>query len=363
MPSKKSQSSPVPPKTSNEAAAEAAREAGLHWVTDAKPGIRRLKAGKGFKYKGPDGKAIKDKATLDRIRALAIPPAYHDVWICPSANGHLQATGIDDRGRKQPRYHPRWREARDENKYGHLLEFGAALPKIRRATRKHLRLQGVPREKILATIVQLLEKTLIRVGNEEYARTNKSRGLTTLLSRDVTVKAADVTFCFPGKSRIRHCIDLHDGKLAKVLKKLTDLPGQELFQYIDKKGATHSINSTDVNAYLKEISGAEFTAKDFRTWTGTLAATLELKKFDDFKSETEAKKNVVAAIDEVAKQLGNTRAVCRKSYIHPAVIERYLEGTLAKSLTGSAVSACKVSGVRADEAALMRLLRAHRHKK
>lgn len=334
----------------------------MRWVTDAKPGIRRIRAGQGFRYLHPDGTAVRDEATLARIRALAIPPAYREVWICPHANGHLQATGIDDRGRKQPRYHAKWREARDENKYGRLLTFGAALPKIRRVTRRHLALKGMPRRKVLATVVQLLEKTLIRIGNEEYARTNKSRGLTTMQTRNIAVKGADVTFCFAGKSGIHHTIDLHDGKLAKVLKKLTDLPGQELFQYVDEAGATHSINSTDVNAYLKEISGEEFTAKDFRTWAGSVLATLALKEFEAFGSSTEAKKNVVAAIDAVAKKLGNTRAVCRKCYVHPAVLEQYLDETLGKALAPSLPARDKA--LRADEAALMRVLRAHeKHKK
>jgi DNA topoisomerase-1 len=338
---------------------EVAREAGLRWVSDERPGIRRLKAGKGFRYVAPDGTPVRDDATLARIRSLAIPPAYKDVWICPLANGHLQATGIDERGRKQYRYHPKWREARDENKYARMMQFGAALPKIRSATQKHLALPGMPREKVLATVVQLLEKTLIRVGNEEYARTNKSHGLTTMRNRHVAVEGSHVTFSFKGKSGVRHAIDLHDRRLARVLEKLTDLPGQELFQYVDDAGATHAIASTDVNAYLKEISGQDFTAKDFRTWAGTVLAALALQEFEKFDSQTQAKKNIVAAIENVSKKLGNTPSVCRKCYVHPVVLDSYIDGSLIETLAQRAAeSTRRWNELPPEEAAVMGLLRA-----
>jgi DNA topoisomerase-1 len=334
--------------------AEAAREAGLRWVSDDRLGIRRVRSGKGFRYVAPDGVPVRDEKTLARIKSLAIPPAYKEVWICPTANGHLQATGIDERGRKQYRYHPKWRQARDENKYARMMAFGAALPQIRAATKKHLALPGMPREKVLATIVQLLEKTLIRVGNEEYARANKSHGLTTMRNRHVAVNGSRVTFSFKGKSGVRHAIDLQDRRLARILEKLTDLPGQELFQYVDDAGETHSIGSADVNAYLREISGEEFTAKDFRTWAGTVLAALALRECENGGSETQAKKNVVAAIENVAKKLGNTPTVCRKCYVHPAVLDAYLDGSLVQTLQQRAKETTELPP---DEAAVLNLLR------
>jgi DNA topoisomerase-1 len=338
---------------------ESAREAGLRYVMDDRPGIRRMKSGSGFRYVAPDGSPVRDEKTLARIKALAIPPAYKDVWVCPFANGHLQATGIDERGRKQYRYHAKWREARDENKYARMMAFGAALPKIRAATQKHLALAGMPREKVLATIVQLLEKTLIRVGNEEYARTNKSHGLTTMRNRHVAVEGSHVTFSFKGKSGVRHAIELQDRRLARVLTKLTDLPGQELFQYLDENGATHSIGSADVNAYLKEISGEEFTAKDFRTWAGTILAALALQELESFDSPTQAQRNVVAAIENVAKKLGNTPSVCRKCYVHPAILDSYIDGSLVETLQQRATDATKAwKELQPEEAAVMSLLHA-----
>jgi DNA topoisomerase-1 len=314
---------------------ESAKAAGLRYVSDERPGIRRKRVGKNFTYIDPDGQTVRDEKTLARIRSLAIPPAYKDVWICPLANGHLQATGIDDRGRKQYRYHPRWREVRDETKYARMMAFGEALPKIRERTRADLAKPGLSRERVLATVVQLLEKTLIRVGNEEYSKTNKSYGLTTLRNRHVDVEGSHITFEFKGKSGVHHSIDLQDRRLARIMEKLQDLPGQELFQWVDENGVRHTIDSSDVNEYLKEITGQDFTAKDFRTWAGTVLASLALQEFESFDSETQAKKNIVAAIENVSERLGNTPSVCRKCYVHPAVLDSYLDGSMIETLQQS----------------------------
>jgi DNA topoisomerase-1 len=314
--------------------AEAAQVAGLRYVADTTPGIRRVRAGKGFRYVGADGKPVRRAEDLKRIRSLVIPPAWTDVWICPAADGHLQATGIDSRGRKQYRYHPRWRAVRDETKYERLIAFGKALPRIRARTEKDLARPGLPRAKVLAAIVRLLETTLIRVGNEEYARENGSFGLTTMRDRHVKINGPTVHFEFRGKSGIRHAIDLTDRRLARIVKQCQDIPGQELFQYIDDQGERHSIGSADVNAYLHEIAGEEFTAKDFRTWAGTVLAARALQEFEAFDSQTQAKRNIVRAIEAVAKRLGNTKAVCRKCYVHPAVFDAYLDGSLLQTVTG-----------------------------
>jgi DNA topoisomerase-1 len=282
--------------------------------------------GSSFSYWSPDGRRLRDKNDLARIRALAIPPAWTDVWICPIANGHIQATGRDARRRKQYRYHARWHEVRDDVKYGRMIAFGAALPGIRRRTKKDLAQTSLTRGKVIATIVQLLEKTLIRVGNEEYARTNKSFGLTTMKDRHAEVKGSTVIFEFRAKSGVQQVIDLHDARLARVIKRCQDLPGQSLFQYVDEDGQRQSVDSSDVNDYLREVTGQDFTAKDFRTWNGTVLAACALRTLAAYDSETQAKKNIVEAVAQVAKKLGNTKAVCRKSYIHPAVLEAYLEG-------------------------------------
>lgn len=310
----------------------AARSAGLRYFSDQSPGLLRKRAGKGFAYYTADGQLVKDRETLRRIKALAIPPAWTEVWICPQADGHLQATGRDGKGRKQYRYHARWRSTRDENKYERLLEFGQLLPTIRQRTERDLALPGLSRPKVLATVVRLLETTLIRVGNEEYARANNSFGLTTMRDRHVKVNGSKIQFHFRGKSGVKHDIDLNDKQLARTVKRCRDLPGQELFQYLDDTGEAQSISSTEVNEYLREITGGDFTAKDFRTWAGTLLATLALREFNAFASVTEAKHNVVKAIENVAARLGNTPSVCRKCYVHPAVIETYLEGNLPEVL-------------------------------
>jgi DNA topoisomerase-1 len=283
-------------------------------------------------YISADGHVIRDTEVLARIKSLAIPPAWRDVWICPIAHGHLQATGVDAKGRKQYRYHPRWREVRDETKYDRMLVFGRVLPTIRKRVEQDLSRPGLCREKILATVVRLLETTLIRVGNEEYARQNDSFGLTTMRDRHVDVTGATLRFAFRGKSGITHAVDLTDRRLAKIVKQSQDLPGYELFQYIEEDGTRASIDASDVNAYLKEIAGDEFTAKDFRTWAGTILATRALQEFEAFESQAQAKRNIVQAIEAVAKRLGNTKAVCRKCYIHPAVIRYYMDGSLLQTL-------------------------------
>ena len=305
---------------------EAAKAAGLRYMRDELPGITRRKAGAHFTFFDPSGKRITDRDEVQRIRALAIPPAYTDVWISPIANGHLQATGRDARGRKQYRYHKRWREVRDENKFGRMVDFAKALPKIRSAVQAHLALPGLPREKVLATVVQLLETTLIRVGNEEYAKENASYGLSTLERRHVEIEGATVRFRFRGKSGIRHAVDLHDRRLAKIIRACRDIPGQELFQYVDEDGQYHSIDSEGVNDYIRTISGGDFTAKDFRTWVGTVACAVMLQEAPRFETEAEGRKQVLETIRQVAQRLGNTAAVCRKCYVHPTVIECYLEG-------------------------------------
>ena len=305
---------------------EAAEEAGLRYVSDTQSGYTRRVNGESFEYFDTDRKPIRDEQRLLRIRRLAIPPAWSEVWICRSPNGHVQATGRDARRRKQYRYHDRWREMRDANKYARLASFGKALPKIEKRLRKDLALPGLPREKVLATVVQLLEQSLIRVGNEEYARENKSFGLTTMQDRHVDVKGSKMRFRFRGKSGRQHEIDITDRRMARIVSKLQDLPGQDLFQYVNGEGALHDITSQDVNEYLREIAGEDFTAKDFRTWAGTVLAAVALSTAGAFETRKQAKANVKNAIEAVAKVLGNTPTVCRRCYIHPAVLDAYLDG-------------------------------------
>jgi DNA topoisomerase-1 len=301
---------------------------------------------------------VKDRATLARIRHLAIPPAWTDVWIAPDPEAHLQATGRDARGRKQYRYHPEWRACRDDTKYDRMQAFAAALPKIRTRTAADLARPGLPRQKVLATVVQLLEKSLIRVGNEEYKKQNHSFGLTTMQDTHVQVKGSTLRFEFRGKSGVRHSVDVNDRRLARIVKQCRDLPGQDLFQYIDAGGKRCDVSSGDVNAYLKEITGEDFTAKDFRTWAGTVLAATALREFEKVDSKAQAKKNVLQAVEAVAGLLGNTRSVCRKSYIHPAIIDSYMDGSMIETLSkrANAASSRMAGRLRDDEAAVLALL-------
>jgi DNA topoisomerase-1 len=309
-----------------------ARSAGLHYSIEIARGIRRVRRGKSFRYVSASGKPMKADAALKRIRLLAIPPAYEDVLIASDPKAHIQAVGRDARGRKQYRYHPKWAAATAESKFHRVIAFARALPRIRRSIQTELRAPGMTKRKVTAAVVRLLDKTLIRVGNEEYARKNKSFGLSTLRNRHVDVRAGHLVFHFKGKSGVYHEIDLHDPKLARIVGKCRDLPGQSLFQFLDGDGMPHALRSQDVNAFLHEIAGEMFTAKDFRTWAGTVLASIALREIGPAKSETEAKRKVNAAITKVAEKLGNTKAVCRKSYIHPRTLEAYNEG---KTIAGA----------------------------
>jgi DNA topoisomerase-1 len=337
---------------------QAAKDAGLRYMDDRRPGISRRRAGKAFRYFNPDGRPIRDAETLARIKSLAVPPAWSDVWISPSALGHIQATGRDDKGRKQYRYHPRWRTVRDNNKYDRMITFGKMLPRIRKRTKRDLALPGLPRRKVLAAVVRLLEVSLIRVGNDEYARSNHSFGLTTMRDRHAEVNGSSVQFKFRGKSGVTHAVELEDRRLARVVARCQELPGQELFQYVDDEGTVQDVDSADVNEYLREIAGEEFTAKDFRTWAGTMLAALALQEFETFDSQTQAKKNVVSAIERVAERLGNTPSVCRKCYVHPVILDAYLDGSMIDALQRRAKKEMEESlaELRPEEAAVMALL-------
>jgi DNA topoisomerase-1 len=337
---------------------ESAKAAGLRYVDDARtPGIRRIGSKTRVRYVTPNGATVANAAELQRIKALVIPPAWTDVWICPDPRGHLQATGRDARGRKQYRYHPRWREVRDEVKYGKMIAFAQALPRIRRRTEVDLRKPGLPRQKVLAAAIQLLEKTLIRIGNEEYARDNGSVGLTTMRDQHAKINGTTVRFEFRGKSGVSHSVDLHDRRLARIVKACRDLPGYELFQYLGEDGTRQTIDSADVNAYLREISGQDFTAKDFRTWAGTVLAATALATISRFKSSTEAKRNVVKAIESVAKKLGNTKSVCRKCYIHPAILDAYMDGATIETIKARAATLTRArAALSREESAVVRML-------
>jgi DNA topoisomerase I len=334
-----------------------AAEAGLRYVSDITPGIRRKRRGKSFSYLDASGKPVKDPAQLERIRKLAIPPAYRDVWISPDPRGHIQATGRDARGRKQYRYHPRWREIRDETKFTRLLAFAEVLPRMREAVDADLGLPGLPRKKVLATVVRLLEWTCIRVGNEEYARSNQSFGLTTLKDQHVEVTGSRIRFEFRGKSGKAHSCDVSDRRLARIVAHCQSIPGQELFQYFEEDGSRKAISSEDVNGYIREIAGGDFSAKDFRTWTGTMLAAAALRELGPASTVKEAKASFVKAIDQVSEQLNNTRAVCRKYYIHPALFESYTEGTLLKQFERE-LKRARAKGLEKEEAAVLAILRA-----
>ena len=337
---------------------EAAEEAGLRYVSDDQPGYTRKAKGDDFEFFDTTGKKITDETRVLRIKRLAVPPAYKDVWICPKANGHLQATGIDARGRKQYRYHEKWREARDETKYERMVIFGAALPKIRKRVDEDLALAGLPKNKVLATIISIMERTFIRIGNEEYARENKSYGLTTMRNRHVKVTGTKLRFNFRGKSGVEHQVDVADRRLARIVKKVQELPGQDLFGFVDENDEVHGVSSQDVNDYLQEITGEDFTAKDFRTWAGTVLAAVALNAHETFQTKKEAKLNVKNAIAAVSKILGNTPAVCRKCYVHPAVLETYLNGAMIDGLRRKTEQALAQNGqdLRTVETAVMKFL-------
>ena len=336
----------------------AVKQAQLRHVSDHEPGLGRKRAGKGFSYTGLDGKRITDKAVRKRLESLVIPPAWTDVWICPDEYGHIQATGRDERGRKQYLYHEEWHRVRDTAKFDRMLGFGKLLPGIRERVKQDLALRGLPKNKVLAAVVQLLETTLIRVGNATYAKENGSYGLTTIRKKHAHVSGATVEFEFTGKSGKAWDIELRDKKIAQIVRKCAELPGYELFKYYDEAGELQDLDSGDVNAYLKEITGEDVSAKDFRTWAGTVLATFTLTGLEH-ETKTQATKNVTAAIKEVAKKLGNTPAVCRKSYVHPGVIDCYLDGSLTKlAEVRQAVSSSLPEGLRVEEVAVLQFLEA-----
>ena len=339
-------------------ARDAAENAGLRYANDQAPGITRRKSGKGWSYREASGERITDRTVIERINKIGIPPAYTDVWICPDARGHIQATGRDAKGRKQYRYHVRFREVRDSTKYQHMLTFAAALPGIRERIDADMRRRGLAREKVLATVVRLLETTMIRVGNADYAKQNKSYGLTTLNDRHVKVEGGQLRFRFKGKSGKEWNLTLADRRVAKIVKQSQDLPGQHLFQYLDDDGEQREVTSSDVNDYLREVSGSDITAKDFRTWTGTVLAALALAEFSKFDSEAAAKKNIRAAIEQVSARLGNTPAVCRRCYVHPEIIDSYMSHALILEVEREVERELRedIAGLRPEEALVLAFL-------
>jgi len=335
------------------------KRAQLHYADDSRPGVTRRKTSSGFVFIDKKGRIIRQASAIKRFRGLAIPPAYKEVWINPDPKGHIQAVGRDARGRKQYRYHPEWRAVRDSSSFERMIEFAKALPHIRRVSAQHMKLPGMPREKVLAAVVQLLEKTLIRIGNDEYARTNHSFGLTTLKNKHAKVRGSQIEFKFRGKHGIVHSIELSDPNIAKIVRKCQDLPGQEIFEYVDDGGARHDVKSDDVNEYLREVTGVEgFSAKDFRTWIGTLLAAEALREFKEFTSQNEAKKQVLEAIESVSKKLGNTKSICRKCDIHPVVLNSHLDGSFARHFKENASNLLRgeFKKLKPSEAAILVLL-------
>ncbi len=336
---------------------DAAISAGLTYVNDDMPGITRQRSGKGFSYKGPDGRTITDKAERKRLASLAIPPAYVDVWICPDPRGHIQATGRDAKGRKQYRYHPEFRELRDSSKYDRMLDFARGLPQLRAQVDADMSRRGLPVEKVLATIVFLLENTMIRVGNTRYARENKSHGLTTLRMRHVTLDGNQVRFKFKGKSGKEWNLGLRDRRVARIIRAVQEIPGQHLFQYVDDDGTRRQVTSTEVNDYLRQITGRQVTAKDFRTWTGTVLAALALAEYEKADSEAAAKRNVSDAIESVAARLGNTPTICRQCYVHPQIIDAYLADELRLELADTIDDTLTQTDLRPEETQVLRFLK------
>lgn len=337
---------------------ESARAARLRYMDDSMPGYARRRSGKAFSYYGKKDNLIREPAVLRRIKSLAIPPAWTDVWICPYENGHIQATGRDAKGRKQYKYHSSWIEIRDEVKYNRVLQFARALPAIRAAMDRDMQLRGLSRRKVVAAVLKMLELTLIRVGNQEYARDNKTFGLTTMQNKHVEISGSKMRFRFKGKSGVQRDVAISEARLARIVRKCQDLTGQHLFEYIDEEGAVQQVSSDDVNEYLREISGQDFTAKDFRTWAGTVLASMALQEFQQFDSEAKAKKNVVEAVRAVAARLGNTPAVCRKCYVHPAILDAYMEGSLLETVKARAEQELEdaLPGLRAEEGAVLAFL-------
>jgi DNA topoisomerase-1 len=339
---------------------DAAESAGLQYASTDTPGISRRRAGKGFSYRDPQGARLTDIAALARIRSLAIPPAWSSVWICPDPDGHIQAVGFDEKGRKQYRYHPKFREVRDGVKFDHMMLFADALPRLRHQVAADMAAPGLGRAKVLATVVHLLETTMIRVGNETYAKENKSYGLTTLLVRHVKIDGSDLKFHFKGKSGKTWRLNVRDRRIARIVKSCQELPGQHLFQYVDETGQRQGVTSADVNSYLKEVSGADITAKDFRTWTGTVLAAMALAEFEKADTTARAKKNVTQAIERVSSRLGNTPTICRKCYIHPEIVSAYLDGGLLLEVQKDIDDQLRddLATFRPEEAAVLSFLRA-----
>lgn len=353
---KDSSSDPWENQTSGDSR-DAAQAAGLTHVGSDQPGLSRRRAGKGFVYRGADGRRVSDHATLARIRSLAIPPAWTGVWICADHNGHIQAVGRDSRGRKQYRYHPKYREVRDSAKYEHMVAFAEALPRLRRQVAAHMAAPNLSRAKVLATVVHLLETTMIRVGNITYAKENKSYGLTTLLSRQVKIEGAELRFEFKGKSGKMWRLGLRDRRIARIVRTCQELPGQRLFQYLDEAGERQAVTSADVNAYLKEISGADITAKDFRTWNGTVLAAVTLAQFAAADTEARTKNDITEAIKQVSAKLGNTPAICRKCYIHPQIVSGYMDGTFRLETQSPRALHDEPERLRPEEAAVLAFLK------
>jgi DNA topoisomerase-1 len=339
---------------------DAAESAGLRYASSDGAGISRRRSGKGFTYRNVDGVRLTDAGHLARIRALAIPPAWSSVWICPDPDGHIQAVGFDEKGRKQYRYHPKFREVRDGVKFEHMMLFADALPALRHRVAADMAAPGLGRAKVLASVVHLLETTMIRVGNETYAKENKSYGLTTLLVRHVKIDGSELRFHFKGKSGKTWRLSIRDRRIARIVKSCQELPGQHLFQYFDEAGQRQVVNSADVNSYLKEISGADITAKDFRTWTGTVLAAMVLAEFEHADNTARAKKNVTEAIERVSSRLGNTPTICRKCYVHPEIVTAYLDGGLLLEVQKDIDDQLRedLATLRPEEVAVLSFLRA-----